>query len=207
MLSSEDRNKIERHIDGVLSDIRKRVEELSDDMDEKQRLYQVADITVSKMTPESKMMLSGICKQLTAATLRKPLYSDPKIKAAFYQEDIPRQITESFDFSVPSHIDFDEIDVQMKKLAASGAVVIGASGIISISIKSLKPLVIGGTLVGVAAVIAAIWLSMYKNKKRDEADVLIDQYLMNIKKSLMSWIKSIEEFYDQKVNDFERRFS
>jgi hypothetical protein len=207
MLSKEDLSKVEKHIDSVLNEIRQSVSTIPTGVSERKRLDEIVKITVNKVTPESKMILTGVCKQLTRATLGKTLYSDPKIKAAFYQEDIAKKINDSFDFTVPDQIDFDEIDIEVKKLIGCGAIVIGASGVVSIFTKNWGPVIATTAVVGVAAVIVAICLYIYKNKKKSEADVLADQYFSSIKASLMSWINSIEEYYDKKVSEFERQYS
>ena len=207
MLSKEDLSKVEKHIDNVLNEIRQSVSTIPTGMSERKRLDEIVRITVNKVTPESKMILTGVCKQLTGVTLGKTLYSDPKIKAAFYQEDIAKQINDSFDFTVPAQIDFDEINIEVKKLIGCGAIVIGASGVVSIFTKNWGPVVATTSVVSVAAVIAAIYLYIYKNKKKSEAVVLVDQYFSSIKASLMSWINSIEEYYDKKVSEFERQYS
>lgn len=207
MLSKEDLSKVEKHIDSVINEIRQSVSLIPTGMSERKRLDEIVKITVNKVTPESKMILSGVCKQLTGATIVKTFYSDPKIKAAFYKEDIAKQINDSFDFTVPDQIDFDEISIEVKKLIGGGAIVIGASGVVSIVTINWGPVVTTTTVVGVAAVIAAIYLYIYKNKKKSEADVLVDQYFLSVKASLMSWINSIEEYYDKKVSEFERQYS
>lgn len=207
MLSKEDLSKVEKHIDSVLNEIRQCISTIPTGMSEKKRLDEIVKITVNKVTPESKMILTGVCKQLTGATLEKTMYSDPQIKAAFYQEDIAKQVNDSFDFTVPAQIDFDEINIEVKKLIGCGAIVIGASGVVSIYTKKSGPVVATTTVIGVAAVIAAICLYIYKNRKKSEVEVLVDQYFSSIKASLMSWINSIEEYYDKKVGEFERQYS
>jgi len=203
MLSNEDLSKVERHIENVLNEIRQSVSRIPSGLLERQRLDEIINITVNKVTPESKMILTGVCKQLTHGTLTKELYSNPKIKAAFYQEDVSKQITDMFDFTVPAQINFDEINVNVKKLIGCGAIVIGASGVVSILATSCVPVV----AVGVVSVIAAICLYIYRNNKKSEANLLVDQYFSGIKASLMSWVNSIEKYYDNKVNEFENRYS
>ncbi len=203
MLSKEDKAKMESHIDSVIREIEKMVDNLPEYFRGRRKIDEVITLTVNKITPESKMILSGVCNQLTKATLSQEKYSDAKIRAEFHKLDISGSIGQHFNFEVPEKIDYEEIDLQIKKLISAGVIVISASGVVSICFKNWKPIAITSAVVAIAAVIVAVGMHFYKKAKRKDADILIAQYLKSVKESLVLWVSSVEEYYDSSVKEFE----
>lgn len=198
MLESNDRAKIEQYVDKISGQLRARAEkDIKAGVANKDVLDNLVKLTVGKLTPESKSILSSVYNMLMEQTLSKELYQDPKRKAAYYEMDILTEITSKFNFDVPSHIDYEESKSLINKWTASGAVVF-AGGVVSIPLKSWIP-------VGVAAVIAALMIFLIDDKKGKDNDIhrIVDTYLSNVKKSLMDWVSSVEKYYDKRVQDLE----
>ena len=200
MLENNDRKKIEDYINKLLnaiySDIRK-------DMDNGKGSREVIDsainLTVNKLTPESKMILSSAYNMMMEKTLAKTAYQNAQNKAAFYSKDILKQLNSKFSFDVPNHIDYEETRKLLNKWIASGAIVV-AGGVISIHAKSFTP-------IAIATVIAGIMLFLLKGQAvKTESDIehVIKDYLKNVKDSLMAWMKEIENFYDEEVAKLEK---
>ena len=161
MLENNDRKKIEDYINKLLnaiySDIRK-------DMDNGKGSREVIDsainLTVNKLTPESKMILSSAYNMMMEKTLAKTAYQNAQNKAAFYSKDILKQLNSKFSFDVPNHIDYEETRKLLNKWIASGAIVV-AGGVISIPAKSFTP-------IAIATVIAGIMLFLLKGQSRKD---------------------------------------
>ena len=132
-------------------------------------------------------------------TLSDVKYSDAENKAAFYEMDILKELNGKFNFEVPKDINYQESRKEINKWVESGAVVI-VGGVISISLASWMP-------VGIAVVIVGIMELLLKDEQKCDSegiDVLINEYLRNVKQSVLSWINSIAEYYDTCVAQLER---
>ena len=73
-------------------------------------------------------------------------------------------------------------------------------GVISISLKKASPII-------VAVVIAGIMTVINKNKennKKEDLTALVKEYLESVKQSLLSWVDSIAEYYDERVNELKK---
>lgn len=198
MLENNDRVKIEQYVDKIISQLKARAEkDIKAGVTNKDVLDNLVKLTVGKLTPESKSILSSVHNMLMDQTLSKELYQDSKKKAAYYEMDILTEITGKFNFDVPSHIDYEESKSIINKWTASGVLVV-AGGVVSIPLKSWIP-------VGVAVVIAALMLLLIDDKKGKDNDIhgIVDTYLNNVKKSLMDWVSSVENYYDKRVQDLE----
>jgi len=88
-------------------------------------------------------------------------------------------------------------------MIASGTVAI-IGGIVSIKLKSWIP-------IGVAALIVCIMLFLLKDSSKSSlsnVDTVINDYFDVVKKSLMTWIDSLESYYDNRVAQIrEKRLS
>ncbi|MCY6356066.1 hypothetical protein [Clostridium sp. ZS2-4] len=195
MLENNDKQKLEQYIDKVIKGIQTDANNSKADMSDKQLIDKVINVTVNKFTPESKMILSSTYNMLMEHTLSSTKYADAEKKATFYEMDILKALNGKFSFEVPKDIDYRESRKEINKWVKSGAVVI-VGGVISISLESWIP-------VGIAVVIAGIMALLLKDGSKG-IDAVINEYLMNVKQSVLLWIDSIEKYYDDRVAQLER---
>lgn len=200
MLESRDREKIEQYISkltgAISADVHRNIQM---GMSNRDIIDNAIRLTVNKITPESKMILSSVYNMLLENTFADSFYQDPKNKAAFYERDILSDLTANFSFEVPNHIDYEETQHLINKWTASGAVVV-AGGVISITMKNIVP-------IAVAVVLAGIMLFLMKDKPvSDNRDVnaLTTEYLEGVRDSLLAWIHEIEKYYDAEVYKLEK---
>ena len=200
MLESNDKKKIEKYIDDIISNLRKGANEnLNNGMRKKVVLDKLVDAAVHKLAPESKYILSSVYNMMMDKTLAGPGYQDSARRVEFYEMNIFKEINDKFDFDVPSSISYEESRAIVNKWTETGAVAV-AGGIISLSMRSLAP-------VGIAILIAALMAILLEDKKEggDDIHIVIEKYLKNVKDSLMVWIKKVEEYYDTHIAEFEKQ--
>lgn len=201
MLERDEKRKIQEHLDKVLETIRQNAHANNQKgMKSSDLISRVTALTVNKIAPQSKMLLSSAYNMMMSRTLAEPYFSDSQKKSEFYEMDILSQIKSKFDFSIPSEIDYQKDQSTVKALTASGAVVV-VGGIVSITMSSWVP-------IGIAAILAGIMAYVIKSKSTgSNADIeeIINEYLQNVSQSFMLWLESIESFYDDKVTELKNR--
>lgn len=210
MLLAEDKRKLENYVNKLIDGLKKdTVRAQSDGLTGKQLIEKVTGMTVRKLTPESKMLLSSVYNMMMEHTLSENYFSDSANKAVFYSKDILKDLTDKFDFKVPSEINYEKSNSEFQKMIASGAVVvIGGSGIgyvVKITIKDIIPVV---ATVGIAAIIGGIMVLLLNkiwSSSSNNVNVIINEYYATVKKSIMSWINSIEAYYDKVVAEIKER--
>lgn len=200
MLQSDEKAKIEQYINKISEGIYKEAKKcIQSGMSDKQVIDKVINITVKKFTPESKMVMSSAYNTMMEQTLAKPLFQTAKNKAAFYERDILKELNTKFLFDVPTHINYEESKAVINKWIAAGSVVV-AGGIISFPTKSLIP-------IGIAVIVAGVMLFMLKDgNKRPKQDIskLIQEYLNDVTKTMMQWLNTVQEYYDERVEELEK---
>lgn len=200
MLESDEKAKIEQYInkfsEGLYKEARKCIQS---GMSDKQVIDKVINITVKKFTLESKMVMSSVYNTMMEHTLAKPLFQTAQNKASFYERDILKELNTKFLFDVPKHINYEESKTEINKWIASGAVVI-AGGIISFPTKSLIP-------IGIAVIVAGVMMFILKdgNKKpKQDISKLIQEYLNDVTKTMVEWLNTVQEYYDERVEELEK---
>lgn len=201
MLENNDREKIQEYVEQILKSIFSSVEKnIESGMPNQDVIDSAVKLTVNKLTPESKMILSSVYNMLMEKTLAKPLYHSVQNKAAFYSRDIFKDLNTKFSFEVPAYIDYEESKSLINKWAVAGAICVGG-GVVSITMKNAIPIVI-------AVVIAGIMLYLLRNKPATETNqdisALIKEYLKNVKATMMSWVDEISTYYDGEVKELEK---
>lgn len=199
MLDSRDRKKIEEYIEKIISKLKAGADkELQRGVANKEVLEHLVNATVGKMTPESKSIMSSVYNMMMEHTLAKEIYQDPEKQAVYYEANILKELSDKFNFEVPSHIDYYESKKILNKWTKAGIVTV-TGGVISISFKSWIP-------VGIAVIIAALMALLLEDKKEASENIhsVIDKYLENVKQTLMDWISDIEKYYDERVSVLER---
>ena len=200
MLSKEEKNKIEEHIakltNDILSDARNSI---NSGVSEKKIIDDCIMYTISKFTPESKMLLSSVYNMLMERTLKEEFFTNSHNKASFYEMNIFKELNEKFNFEIPSKIEYEESERKINEWIKAGIITI-IGGVISISLKKASPII-------VAVVIAGIMTVINKNKennKKEDLTALVKEYLESVKQSLLSWVDSIAEYYDERVNELKK---
>lgn len=200
MLSKEEKNKIEEHIakltNDILSDARNSI---NSGVSEKKIIDDCIMYTISKFTPESKMLLSSVYNMLMERTLKEEFFTNSHNKASFYEMNIFKELKEKFNFEIHSKIEYEESERKINEWIAAGIIMI-IGGVISISLKKASPII-------VAVVIAGIMTVINKNKennKKEDLTALVKEYLENVKQSILSWVDSIAEYYDERVNELKK---
>ena len=201
MLDNNDRGKIQEYVKKILESIYFSIKKnIETGMSNQYVIDSAVNLTVNKLTPESKMILSSVYNMLMEKTLAKPLYQNPQNKAAFYARDIFKDMNEKFSFEIPAHIDYEESKSLLNKWTSAGAIGVGG-GIVSITMKNAMPIVI-------SVIIAGVMWYLLRNKpsteNRQDINNLIINYLKNVKATLMSWIYEISAYYDEEVNKLEK---
>lgn len=203
MLASDEKSKVCEQLDKALQSIQQdAMQSMKRGIASSDIINRVTTLTVNKIAPQSKMLLSSAYNMMMVRTLSDPFFSDSQNKAAFYEADILKEITSKFDFAVPTEINYQRDYSTLKTLAASGAVVV-AGGLIGVTLTSWIP-------VGIAVVLAGIMEFVIKSKCRisnNNLNQLITEYLQNVKRSFMLWIDAIESFYDNKVAELKKNRS
>ena len=200
MLSKEEKNKIEEHIakltNDILSDARNSV---NSGVSKKKIIDDCIMYTVSKFTPESKMLLSSVYNMLMERTLKEEFFTNSHNKALFYEMNIFKELNEKFNFEIPSKIEYEEKENKIN-IWFVDVVITVIGGVISISLKKASPII-------VAVVIAGIMTVINKNKennKKEDLTALVKEYLESVKQSILSWVDSIAEYYDERVNELKK---
>lgn len=202
MLLTEDKKKLEAYIEKIIEGLKRdTAKDKSSGVSGEQLIEKVTNMTVSKLTPESKMIMSSAYNMMMAHTLEEDYFSDSAHKAAFYSADILKDLTSKFDFNVSKDINYEKANSEVNKLVASGAVVV-VGGIVSITLRSWIP-------IGIAAVIAGIMAFVLNGNNRatseSSIDSVINEYYASVKKSLLTWVDSIESYYDKAVAEIKER--
>lgn len=202
MLQNEDKKKLEGYVDKLIDGLKRETEKAkSNGASGEQLIEKVTNMTVSKLTPESKMILSSAYNMMMKHTLAEDYFADSAHKAAFYGADILKELTDKFDFAVPSEISYEKSNTEVNKMMASGAVVV-VGGIVSITLKSWLP-------IGIAAVIAGIMAFVLENNGGTSSvkniDSVINEYYASVKKSLLAWVDSMDAYYDKAVAEIKER--
>lgn len=201
MLENNDREKIQEYVEKILKSIYSSVKKnIESGMSNQDVIDSAVNLTVNKLTPESKMILSSVYNMLMEKTLAKPLYQNAQNKAAFYSRDILKDLNTKFSFEVPAYIDYEESKSLINKWTAAGAICVGG-GVVSITMKNAIPIVI-------AVIIAGVMLYLLRDKpatgNKQDISVLIKEYLKNVKATLMSWVDEISAYYDGEVKELEK---
>ena len=201
MLENNDREKIQEYVEKILKSIYSSVKNnIENGMSNQDVIDSAVNLTVNKLTPESKMILSSVYNMLMEKTLAKPLYQNAQNKAAFYSRDILKDLNTKFSFEVPAHIDYEESKSLINKWTAAGAICVGG-GVVCITMKNAIPIVI-------AVIIAGVMLYLLRDKpatgNKQDISTLIKEYLKNVKATLMSWVDEISAYYDGEVKELEK---
>ena len=202
MLENNDREKIQEYVEQILKSIYFSVEKnIESGMSNQDVIDSAVKLTVNKLTPESKMILSSVYNMLMEKTLAKPLYQNVQNKAAFYSRDIFKDLNTKFSFEVPAHIDYKASKSLINKWTVTGAVCVGG-GVVSITMKNAIP-------IAIAVVIAGIMLYLLRDKPaigtNQDIGALIKEYLKNVKATMMSWVDEISAYYDGEIKELEKR--
>lgn len=205
MLDNKNKKKIEEYIDKLIKEIYLDVQKyMAQGVRGKQLIDKTINLTVNKLTPESKMILSSTYNMLMKDTFSKDLFKDVQNKSAFYELDIFKDLNSKFIFDIPKNINYEDSEIIINKWVASGTVTI-IGGLISIPTKSFIPVGIAIILAGIMAILLKDDIKFNSGKSsNDDVDLLIKEYLKNIKESLILWIRSIEKYYDDKLGELER---
>ena len=200
MLSKEEKNKIEEHIAKLTNDILSdTINSVNSGVSKKKIIDDCIMYTVSKFTPESKMLLSSVYNMLMERTLKEEFFTNSHNKASFYEMNIFKELNEKFNFEIPSKIEYEESERKINEWIKAGIITI-IGGVISISLKKAAPII-------VAVVIAGIMTVINKNKennKKEDLTALVKEYLESVKQSILSWVDSIAEYYDERVNELKK---
>ena len=208
MLENENRKKIEDYIENLITGLKVSARKYyNSGLTDKQIIEKITSITVNKLTVESKMILSSTYNMLLEQTMKKPEYSDAERKAAFYRLDILGNINKKFTFEVPNQINYEESRNEVNKWIIGGAcAAVAAGGGVSLRFKSLIPIGIAVGAVVIAGIIIAIMSYILgDNQDKGSSDIrsVINQYYAEVQKALLSWVRSIEDYYDKCVADIE----
>ena len=199
MLNKEEKKKIEEHIAKLTNDILSdAINSINSGVSKKKIIDDCIMYTISKFTPESKMLLSSVYNMLMERTLKEEFFTNSHNKASFYEMNIFKELNEKFNFEIHSKIEYEESERKINEWIKAGIITI-IGGVISISLKKASPII-------VAVVIAGIMTVINKNKennKKEDLTALVKEYLESVKQSILSWVDSIAEYYDERVEELK----
>lgn len=200
MLNNEDKEKIIKYIDKINYEILDRFHRnINVGMPKKHVMDDIIKTTVNKFTLESKIIITKVYNLMADRTLAEPMFQNANNGAAFYKMDVEEELNEKFNFEIPSKIEYEESERKINEWIKAGIITI-IGGVISISLKKASPII-------VAVVIAGIMTVINKNKennKKEDLTALVKEYLESVKQSLLSWVDSIAEYYDERVNELKK---
>lgn len=201
MLNKDVKQNIIKYIENLISELRLRViNKAKTGIDSEQIVKNTVKLTVNKLTPESKIILNRVYDAMKSETLKKSIYDNIQHKRAFYDKDILGSLNRKFRFEIPQDIDYKSCSEKINNLQKAGAICI-AGGVVSFVISSSIP-------VFLAIVIAGLMVFTSRNKVDSNIDIInvIDNYLTSVERALVSWVESIEKFFDQQVQELEKSF-
>ena len=174
-------------------------ESIASGMTDKEVIDRITKVTVNKVTPESKMVMSSVYKMLSRETLSEENYKISEHKFVFYQINIINEFNTRFVFEVPDKIDYSESKNELDKWIKGGSVaVVVIGGVVSIKFKSFVPFGIS-LAIALAAIMGLIVYNKSQSSNKTNIDSLISEYLSSVQTSLMAWIESIESYYDERI--------
>lgn len=200
MLNNEDKEKIIKYIDKINYEILDRFHRnINVGMPKKHVMDDIIKTIINKFTLESKIIITKVYNLMADRTLAEPMFQNANNGAAFYKMDVEEELNEKFNFEIPSKIEYEESERKINEWIKAGIITI-IGGVISISLKKASPII-------VAVVIAGIMTVINKNKennKKEDLRALVKEYLESVKQSLLSWVDSIAEYYDERVNELKK---
>lgn len=194
LLNNDELKKIEDLIDESIKDISDK-----SNITDKKDLESLVKTTINIMNPRSKMILTSIYDFLKKHTLTNDLYNNSSNKADFYRMNFSKQLEDKFTFEIPNDIDIKKYESYAKKIIASGTLA-GGIGVICVRMytKTLTmPIAIG-------AIIAFVVYKQLKKKQFSKLDEIKKEYLLSVKEAFMQWVKSVDEYYESIIKDFEK---
>lgn len=205
MLKSDDKVKIEKYIKKIMNDLANDAKKSIDSgMIEKEIIDRITNMTVNKVTPESKMIISSVYKMLSRKTLAEEIFQNTENKAAFYQLNILNELNNRFVFDVPDKINYSESKNELDKWIKGGSVaVVVVGGAVSIKFKSFVPFGIS-LAIAIAAIMGLIVYNKGQGNNKTNINSLILEYLSSVQISLMAWVESIESYYDERIDEFKK---
>lgn len=215
MLNTDNKNKLAKYLDETFTALEKDVKniEINKRISCQEPIKKVMEITVNTLTPKSKMILASTYKMLESNTFEDEYFKNSKNKARFYESNILSKLQDKFNFDIPQEIKYDENKKTIiNKMIATGAILV-VGGIVSISIKNfLFPMGMATIMIAIMAYVLKDSGKGYVFKESNEIDEIfdrdikkiIDKYLGSVKQSLWAWLESINEYYDEKVEELKR---
>lgn len=200
MLENKDKQKIEEYVDKLINDIHTDIEKYIDSkISKKQAINEVIRITVNKFTPESKIILASVYHMMKDKTLQESIFKYAGNEVVFYEKNIQKELNEKFNFEIPSKIEYEESERKINEWIKAGIITI-IGGVISISLKKASPIIVAVVITGIMTVIN----KNKENNKKEDLTALVKEYLESVKQSLLSWVDSIAEYYDERVNELKK---
>lgn len=200
MLDSKDKQQIEEYIDKVIGDIYADIEKYINGKTYKKQIIIINEVIINRFTPESKSILASVYHMMEDKTLQETIFTDAGNKAAFYKMNIEKELNEKFNFEIPSKIDYEESERKINEWITAGIITV-VGGVISISIKKASPIIAAILIAGIMTVIN----KNKENNRKEDLTATINAYLESVKQSLLSWVDSIAEYYDKRVNELKEK--
>lgn len=200
MLNNEDKEKIGKYIDKINDEILERFNRnINVGMPKKEVIDDIIKTTFNKFMPESKIIITKVYNLMADITLAEPMFQNANNGAAFYKMDVEKELNEKFNFEIPSKIEYEEKENKISIWFAAGIVITVIGGVVSISLKKSAPIIVAVVIAGIMTVIN----KNKKNNKKEDLKAVVNAYLESVKQSLLSWVDSIAEYYDKRVEELK----
>lgn len=123
MLQDNEIKKVEKYLDDLLDEIASDAKKnINQGMSDKEVIDKTVSLSVNKLTPECKMIISSVCYTMQKETLKKEMYNNPSNKFAFRERNIIKEISDRFDFTVPDDIDWETNNLYKTEFGITGGV-------------------------------------------------------------------------------------
>jgi hypothetical protein len=188
----------------MFAEINERISEIiTSESSLKTACEEIVKYVASETTTRSETMLSDMCYELYKKVVDS--MPDASMRNRFRNVDLEQEISEKYNFAIPSNpIDFREANCVYTSLAAgAGTSVIG--GLLVYALVSDAPK-IPSALVVVAS-ISAFCLSYFKvtpNVNKSNFKTAVNSYLLEAKISYLAWFDEVERYYNKRVDEIRR---
>lgn len=195
---------LESKVNLMFAEINERISEIiTSESSLKTACEEIVKYVASETTTRSETMLSDMCYELYKKVVDS--MPDASMRNRFRNVDLEQEISEKYNFAIPSNpIDFREANCVYTSLAAgAGTSVIG--GLLVYALVSDAPK-IPSALVVVAS-ISAFCLSYFKvtpNVNKSNFKTAVNSYLLEAKISYLAWFDEVERYYNKRVDEIRR---
>ena len=170
----------------------------------KNLIDEVINMTINEVPSKCQYLMSSVYNLMQKHTLADHYFADDVMHTKKLNEaDIMSELKSKIIYDVPDKIEPHEIEKTMNRLITAGAIVFSVSGVVTIFISKIpKPISICVLLFGIFLFGAGKAIQSYQYNRN--TDKVINSYLESVAKSIFQWVNSINDYYDNRINEIKR---